>query len=139
MISSVIGIANGHSENGQTQFKLDIRPGPIKEDPDAQSAFSSVANTLRAVSCPSVEVFEFCLSFSSKHLKSPPLGSPAQYEGAEMSGTQCLYLAGSHSRALASEVRKGHLRHHLVWEAYHPYHLTLIGLPMRSPSDLRTP
>ncbi|CAD6588961.1 MAG: hypothetical protein ASARMPRED_003840 [Alectoria sarmentosa] len=35
-------------ETGQSQFKLDIRPEPIKEDPDAQSAFSSVANTLRA-------------------------------------------------------------------------------------------
>ena len=95
MISNVIDRANRHSENGQTQFKLDIRPEPIKEDPDAQSAFSSVANALRAVSCSSVEVFEFCSSFSSKHLKSPPLESPAQYEGAEMSGTQCLYQAGS--------------------------------------------
>lgn len=35
----------------QPQFKMAIRSEPIQEDdPDAQSAFSSVANTLRAVS-----------------------------------------------------------------------------------------
>ena len=43
-------MANKVSETGQSQFKLDIRPEPIKEDADAQSAYSSVANTLRAVS-----------------------------------------------------------------------------------------
>ena len=56
MISILLNIANKLSETGQSQFKLDIRPEPIKEDADAQSAFSSVANTLRAVSCMPLEV-----------------------------------------------------------------------------------
>ena len=83
MISKFLDIANRLSETGQSQFKLDIRPEPIKEDVDAQSAFSSVANTLRAVSCMPVTVIAICLYFSSKHLKSLPLGSLAQCEGAE--------------------------------------------------------
>lgn len=38
-------------DTNQPQFKLAIRSEPVQEDdPDAQSAFSSVANTLRAVS-----------------------------------------------------------------------------------------
>ena len=114
MISKFLDIANRFSETGQSQFKLDIRPEPIKEDPDAQSAFSSVANTLRAVSCMPVESYEFCSSFFSKHLKSPPLESLAQYEGAEMSETQCSYLPGSHSRVLALVAPKCHPRHSLV-------------------------
>lgn len=109
--SSFLDIANSHSESGQSQFKLDIRPEPIKEDPDAQSAFSSVANTLRAVSRITVEVPEFCSSFSSKRLKSPPPESLVQYEGAEMSETQCSYLPGSHSRVLALVAPRRHPRH----------------------------
>lgn len=97
-------MANRLSETGQSQFKLDIRPEPIKEDADAQSAFSSVANTLRAVSCMPFEVSDFCSSFSSKHLKPPPLESLAQYEGAETSGTQSSYPLVSHSTVLASVV-----------------------------------
>lgn len=39
------------SDESQAAFKLDIRNEPIREEgPEAQSAFSSVANTLRAVS-----------------------------------------------------------------------------------------
>lgn len=101
MTSNLLDIANRLSETGQSQFKLDIRPEPIKEDADAQSAYSSVANTLRAVSCLSAEVSESCLSLPSKHLKSLRLESLAQYEGAEMSGILCSYRLGSHSRALS--------------------------------------
>ena len=42
--------ANPDSDPDQPQFKLAIRSEPIREDPDVQNAFSSVANTLRAVS-----------------------------------------------------------------------------------------
>lgn len=34
------------------QFKLDIRDEPIKEEGDAQSVLSNVANTLRQVRLP---------------------------------------------------------------------------------------
>jgi len=38
------------SDTDQSEFKLNIRNEPIREeDRDAQSAFSSVANTLRVV------------------------------------------------------------------------------------------
>lgn len=46
-----VGPANSHSEPDQPQFKLDIRSEPIREEGgDPNSALSSVANTLRAVS-----------------------------------------------------------------------------------------
>ncbi len=46
-----VTFAKNVSDTDQPQFKLAIRSEPIQEnDPDAQSAFSSVANTLRAVS-----------------------------------------------------------------------------------------
>ena len=109
-ISKFLDIAKTLSETGQNQFKLDIRPEPIKEDPDAQSAFSSVANTLRAVSCVPVKIPAFRSPCFSKRLKSPRHESLAQSEGAEMSGTQCLCLPGSHSRAPASVAPKPHLR-----------------------------
>ena len=60
MIFVFFDIANRLSDTGQSQFKLDIRPEPIKEDPDAQSAFSSVANTLRAVRRMPAEATETC-------------------------------------------------------------------------------
>ena len=48
---NIVTFAETVSDADQPQFKLAIRSEPIQEDdPDAQSAFSSVANTLRAVS-----------------------------------------------------------------------------------------
>lgn len=46
----LLSVANQYSDSEQSGLKLNIRNEPIREeDPDAQSAFSSVANTLRAV------------------------------------------------------------------------------------------
>ena len=46
-----VTLAENVSDTDPPQFKLAIRSEPIQDDdPDAQSAFSSVANTLRAVS-----------------------------------------------------------------------------------------
>ncbi len=56
-------ILNETSES-EPQLKLDIRKEPIpEEDGDAQSAFSNVANTLRAVCPPNTEMSSYLLTW----------------------------------------------------------------------------
>ncbi len=92
------------ADSDQPQLKLAIRDEPIRADPDAQNAFSSVANTLRAV-CLFVTAFvdeSLSLSHCSKHHKSPNQERLAPFEGVEMSETLFSCPLASRSRVLAS-------------------------------------
>lgn len=95
---NIVTFAENVSDADQPQFKLAIRSEPIQEDdPDAQSAFSSVANTLRAVSfgvrCLLLKTYA---DRTSKHRKLPHLGNRVPFEVVGTSGTLYSYPRANH-------------------------------------------